>query len=101
MARQTGRPRGKKTRFQVLFLREDVDLSVTVRESETLDFGDIRKHLNRGDSVFITSDPKTRAELSPVGDGNREFALGTAREETIPLAEKTYSRSKLYYISDD
>ena len=85
----------------MLFLKEDIDLGVTVRESETLDFRDIRRHLDHWDSVFITSDPRTSAELAPTGGRSQKLAPGAVQQVTTLPAEKTDSDPKLYYVSDD
>ena len=102
MAEQTGKTNGRKRRYQVLYLNEDVDLGVTVKESELLDFGDIRKHLDRGDSVFITSDPREWADLALRSDeGFRQVATRAVNPEILTVSEKTDSTLRPYYVSDD
>jgi hypothetical protein len=41
--------------FQVFFLKNDRRQSVYIDEAEEVDLPEIKKHLTRGESVFITS----------------------------------------------
>lgn len=41
--------------FQVLFLKNNRRQNVYVNEVKEIDFAEIKKHLERGESVFITS----------------------------------------------
>ena len=41
--------------FQVFFIKNDRDQSVYIDEDEKVDLPKIKKHLARGESVFITS----------------------------------------------
>jgi hypothetical protein len=41
--------------FQVFFLKNDRQQSVYIDEAEEVDLPEIKKHLTRGESVFITS----------------------------------------------
>jgi hypothetical protein len=52
---------GKPQTFQVVFLRNDCSQEVEVHEAEQVDFLKIQEHLERGESVFITS--KTSQKL--------------------------------------
>jgi hypothetical protein len=45
----------KPQTFQVVFLRNDCSQEVEVHEAEQVDFLKIQDHLERGESVFITS----------------------------------------------
>ena len=45
----------KPQTFQVVFLRNDCSQEVEVQEAEQVDFLKIQEHLERGESVFITS----------------------------------------------
>jgi hypothetical protein len=47
-----------KQSFQVFFLKNDRYQSVIVNEAEELDLPEIKKHLSRGESIFITSREK-------------------------------------------
>ena len=46
---------GKPQTFQVMFLRNDCSQEVEVHEAEKINFLKIQEHLERGESVFITS----------------------------------------------
>jgi hypothetical protein len=46
--------------FQVVVLKNDEQESVLVSEVQEVDFRDIDKHLQRGDSIFITSVPSQK-----------------------------------------
>ncbi len=50
--------------YQILFLRNDRHQSVMVDEVEELDFNIIKEHLERGESVFITTRADQRQETS-------------------------------------
>jgi hypothetical protein len=61
----------KPSIFQVLLLDNDSSLDVEVRESEQVNFSQIKAHLRNGGSVFITSKgkqkilhPKTKAQCN-------------------------------------
>lgn len=41
--------------YQVLFLKNDKYQSVYIDELEEVDLTDIKKHLEKGESIFITS----------------------------------------------
>lgn len=43
----------KRAVFQLFFLKDDTDQSVEVEEVENVDFEKVRKHLLKGESVFI------------------------------------------------
>jgi hypothetical protein len=43
-----------KRLFQLFFLRDNEDQSVEVEEVEEIDFREVKKHLENGESVFIT-----------------------------------------------
>ena len=53
--------------FQILFLRNDKYLSVYIDESEEVDLTDIKTHLERGESVFITSREEQKLEIHRKG----------------------------------
>jgi hypothetical protein len=44
----------EKTLFQLFFLKDDEDQSVEVEEVEEVDFDEVKKRLEQGESVFIT-----------------------------------------------
>ncbi len=61
----------KPSMFQVLLLDNDETLDVEVRESQQVDFSQVKQHLKNGGSVFITSRggqklryPRTTAQQS-------------------------------------
>jgi hypothetical protein len=55
----------RKKLFQVLFLKNDKARSVYVDEAETVNLKDIMEHLQRGESVFITSRKEERVNTMP------------------------------------
>jgi len=50
--------------FQVLFLKNDRHQSVYIDEVEEVDLTEIKKHLGRGESVFITRREEQKLETS-------------------------------------
>jgi len=55
----------EKTRtFQVMLLDNDTNNQVEVHEEAEISFSRIQEHLQRGGSVFITSKPSQKMELS-------------------------------------
>ncbi len=61
----------KPSTFQVLLLDNDESQDVEVRETEQVDFCQVKEHLKNGGSVFITSKgsqkmryPKTKAQAN-------------------------------------
>jgi hypothetical protein len=46
--------------YQVMFLKNDRRQDVYVEEVEEIDFEELRRHLERGESVFITSRPEQK-----------------------------------------
>ncbi len=56
----------EKSIFQLFFLKEDEDQNVDVEEVEKIDFGEIEKRLEQGESVFIVPKGRQRLNTSPV-----------------------------------
>jgi hypothetical protein len=56
--------RQKQRLFQALFLSNSRSQEVTVMEDEYIDFEEVQKHLNNGESVFITSKNSQKLHLS-------------------------------------
>jgi hypothetical protein len=54
----------EKPLFQLFFLKDDEDESVEVEEVEEIDFGEVKKRLKQGESVFITSKRKQKLSIS-------------------------------------
>ena len=52
----------EKLLFQLFFLKNNDDLSVEVEEVEEIDFTEVKKHIEQGESVFITH--KRKQEFS-------------------------------------
>jgi len=50
----------EKPLFQVFFLKDDEYQSVEVKEVEEIDFEEVKKRLEQGESVFITRKRKQR-----------------------------------------
>ncbi len=55
---------GKKPLFQLFFLKDDEDQSVEVEEVEEIDFEEIERRLEHGESVFITRRRKHKLRKS-------------------------------------
>jgi len=56
----------EKPLFQLFFLKNDEDPSTEVVEVEEIDFTEVKKHLERGESVFITRKRKQKLSLSQI-----------------------------------
>ncbi len=54
----------RKPLFQLFFLENNENQGVTVEEVERIDFGEVEKHLEQGESVFITLKRKGKVETS-------------------------------------
>ena len=52
----------EKPKFQLIFLKDDEDQSVEVVEVEKIDFTEVEKHLDQGESVFITNKQKKKSK---------------------------------------
>jgi len=50
----------EKLLFQLLFLKNDEKQSVEVEEVEKIDFTEVKKHIEQGESVFITCKRKQK-----------------------------------------
>jgi len=50
--------------FQLFFLKDDEEQSVEVKEVEEIDFGNVKKRVEQGESVFITPKCKEKLETS-------------------------------------
>jgi len=79
--------KGRKPQpFQVVFLRNDRSQEVEVHEAEQVDFLKIQEHLERGESVFITSKNSQK--------------LKAPREKDVKKVEsKTNSRGQIFYFN--
>ena len=53
----------EKPLFQLFFLKNDENRSIEVVEVEEIDFTEVKKHIEQGESVFITR--KRRQKLNP------------------------------------
>jgi hypothetical protein len=56
--------------FQLFFLNDDEDQSVEVEEVEEIDFTEVKKHIERGESVFITRKRGEKLDASLVTEEN-------------------------------
>ena len=54
----------EKPLFQLFYLKDDENESVEVEEVEEIDFGEVKKRLKQGESVFITSKRKQKLSTS-------------------------------------
>jgi len=53
--------------FQVLFIKNDGYQSVYIDEVEEVDLKEIKKHLEKGESIFITSREEQKLEIHRKG----------------------------------
>jgi len=58
----------EKPLFQLFFLKDDEDRSVEVEEVEEINFEEVRKRLEQGESVFITHKGKQRLNTTLVAE---------------------------------
>jgi len=56
--------------FQLFFLKNDEDQSVEIEEVEEIDFTEVKKHIERGESVFITRKRGEKLAASLVAEEN-------------------------------
>jgi len=56
----------EKPLFQLFFLKDDEDRSVEVEEVEEINFEEVKKRLEHGESVFITRKGKQRLNTTLV-----------------------------------
>jgi hypothetical protein len=56
--------------FQLFFLKDDQDQSVEVEEVEEIDFTEVKKRIERGESVFITRKREEKLDASMVAEEN-------------------------------
>lgn len=54
----------RKPLFQLFFLKNNENQDVTVEEVERIDFGEVEKHLEQGESVFITLKSREKVETN-------------------------------------
>ncbi|MCW3977852.1 MAG: hypothetical protein NWE77_07965 [Candidatus Bathyarchaeota archaeon] len=56
----------EKPEFQIFFLRDDDEQSVEVQEVEKIDYEEVKKRVEHGESVFITRKSKEKSTRSLV-----------------------------------
>lgn len=56
----------EKPLFQLFFLKDDEDQSVVVEEVEEIDFAMVKRHVEQGESVFITCKHKQKLNTTLV-----------------------------------
>jgi len=56
--------------FRLFFLKNDEDQSVEIEEVEEIDFAEVKKHIERGESVFITRKREEKLDESLVAEEN-------------------------------
>jgi hypothetical protein len=62
----------QKFLFQLFFLKNDDDMSVEVEEVEEIDFKAVKRHVEQGESVFITR--RRKQEFSTTLVANEDAA---------------------------
>jgi len=74
----------EKPVFQLFFLEDDEDQSIEVIEVEEIDFTEVKKHIERGESVFITHKRKQKLNSN----------LIASEEETEPGSFLTFKEGE-------
>ena len=74
--------------FQLIFLREDDDEGVEVEEVQKVDFGEVKRRLENGESVFIV-----RKQVEKSGKLNARLVVKPA----VKKASKKEARRPLYF----
>jgi len=74
--------------FQLIFLREDDDECVEVEEAEYVDFAEVKKRLENGESVFIV-----RKQVEKLKKLNHRLAANQA----VKKASRKEARGPLYF----
>jgi hypothetical protein len=74
--------------FQLIFLREDDDEGVEVEETEYVDFSEVKRRLENGESVFIV-----RKHVEELGRLNARLAA----DQTVKQASRKKARKPLYF----
>ena len=79
----------QKPLFHVLFIKNDAEKSVRINEVEDIDLDEIKTHLERGESIFITRGEKPEFKIPKLsnnlrrriiyGDAARTFSKKNAR----------------------
>lgn len=64
MSRNTFRYVEKRPMFQLFFLKDDEEQNVEVEEVEEIDFENVKKRVEHGESVFITRRSKEKLKRS-------------------------------------
>jgi hypothetical protein len=64
-----------KSVYQMFFLKDDVDLSVEILETRSIDFDEVLLCLDRGGSVFITAEPVHKTVKTQMIMSLDEFAV--------------------------
>ena len=62
----------KRPLFQIVFLGDDIEQSVEVKEVDEVDFAEVKLRLESGESVFMT---KRECEKVETGDVEKEVGL--------------------------
>ncbi len=75
----------QKPLFHVLFLKNDAEKSVRIDEVEDIDFDEIKTHLERGESIFITRREKPEFRIPKLSNNLR-------RRIIYEDAAKTFSK---------
>jgi hypothetical protein len=65
----------EKPKFQLIFLKDDEDQSVEVVEVEKIVFTEVEKHLEQGESVFITHKHKKKLKPNLIAKESRAEIL--------------------------
>ena len=61
LSRKLGDADERESLFQLFFLKDDEDQTVEVEELKEIDFQEVDKRLEKGESVFITAKHKQKA----------------------------------------
>lgn len=67
----------KRPVFQLIFLNNDGDQSIEVKEVDEIDFAEVKMRVEKGESVFITKRENEKIDVSSLSKGTREKRIAT------------------------
>lgn len=85
---------GQKALFHVFFLKNDQEKSVRIDEVEDIDFDEIKTHLQRGESIFITHGEKSDFKIPKISNSLRRRLL---YEDAAKTFSKKNARRPWYF----
>jgi hypothetical protein len=86
---------GQKSLFHVFFLKNDEEKSVKIDEVEDIDFDEIKTHLERGESIFITHGEKPDFKIPNLSNNLRKRL---ACEDAVKTFSKKNANRPWYFV---